>query len=236
MLFGRRKDAGARAIERRIGYRFSDPRLLEVALTHRSYANEQGLDEHYERLEFLGDAVLDLASAEWLFRRYPEDSEGELSRLKSYLVSEPVLAALGATLELGGAIRLGVGEERSGGREKPSLLCDVVEALIGAVYLDGGLVEARRVTEQLLEQARTEGSGWRKKDAKSALQEWLQSSGGAPPTYRLTGAHGPDHRKVFEVEVLVGERSVGRGSGRSKKLAEQEAAEAALENLEAFEE
>ncbi len=218
-------------VERRLGYRFGDSELLATALTHRSYANEQGLVAHYERLEFLGDAVLDLVSADWLFRRYPEATEGELSRIKSFLVSEPVLADLGCELGLGAAIRLGVGEERSGGREKPSLLADAVESVIGAVYLDGGPAQTTEVVQTLLRKAYRGHERWESSDPKSALQELLQAQGRPLPRYFLIASEGPDHEKLFTVAVRVGDDELGQGSGRSKKIAEQEAAQAALQRL-----
>jgi len=134
----------------RLGYTFVDGTLLTMALTHRSWANEQGLEKHYERAEFLGDAVLDLLVAHWLYTQHPGMAEGDLSKLKSHLVSEPVLAEWARDLDLGQTLRLGIGEDRSGGREKPSLLADVVEAVLGAIYLDGGLQAVRQVTDRWL--------------------------------------------------------------------------------------
>lgn len=221
-----------RAFQRRLGYRFTDPDLLEAALTHRSFANERGLGVNYERLEFLGDAVLDLVSAEWLYRSLPSGSEGELSKIKSFLVSEPVLAGVARRLDLGELIQLGVGEERSGGRDKPSLLADALESVIGALYLDGGLAAAAGVVEGQLQEAWADRREWRYRDAKSALQEDLQARGRTLPRYVLVGAAGPDHEKSFTVECRVAGTVLGRGEGRSKKHAEQAAAEAALRRLE----
>lgn len=219
------------ALETRLRHHFGDPALLETALTHRSYANEQGLNENYERLEFLGDAVLDLLTAEWLYRGAPEASEGYLTRRKSHLVSEPILARMADSLGLGELLRLGVGEARSGGDGKPSLLADVLEALIGALYLDGGLGAARRFVESLLEAMGGEGER-RFRDAKSALQEYLQARGRQLPRYVLKATEGPDHAKHFTVECRVRGLVVGVGSGRSKKIAEQAAAEDALRRTE----
>jgi len=218
-----------RQLAERLGHQFSAPNLLRMALTHRSYANERGLAENYERLEFLGDAVLAVSCADWLYRSYPEATEGELSKLKSFLVSEPVLARLAAGLELGPLIRLGVGEERSGGRGKPSLLADVLEAVIAAVYLDGGIAPACRLIERLLAQAEQDRGSEHQSDAKSALQEHLQAQGRALPRYELLAADGPDHEKVFTVECRVAGKALGSGQGRSKKHAEQAAAAAVLE-------
>ena len=165
---------GATALERRLKYRFRAPELLGMALTHRSYANEQGLADHYERLEFLGDAVLGMIAAEWLYDRHPGLPEGELSRLKSYLVSAPVLGRYAQEMDLGEELRLGVGEERSGGRAKRSLLADSLEAVIGAVYLDGGPKAARAVIEPILAaalSARPDSAA--ASDAKTHLQGFL---------------------------------------------------------------
>lgn len=153
-------------LRERLGHEFADPSLLEAALTHRSYANEKNLDVNYERLEFLGDAVLTLVSADWLYREQPDSSEGELSQIKGYLVSEAVLARVAADLDLGALIQLGVGEERSGGRAKPSLLADALESVIGALYVDGGLEVARKFIEGLLAEAHSGRGEGRYRDAK----------------------------------------------------------------------
>jgi ribonuclease-3 len=226
-VIGRR----ATPLEKRLGYRFRQPELLERALTHRSWAYEQGREEHYERLEFLGDAVLGLLAAEELFRGLPELREGELSKRKGFLVSGDVLARRGEELGLGELLRLGVGEERSGGRRKPSILADAVEALLGAVYLDGGLEAARRTVAALF----ADGLGRPAavaQDAKSRLQEVVQARGGTSPLYRPVDESGPDHDKRFTVEVEVAGAAIGRGFGRTKKIAEQEAAAVALAALE----
>ena len=220
-------------LEARLGHAFADAELFHRALTHRSGAQEgTGAEgDSYERLEFLGDAVLGLLAGEWLYRRLPA-AEGELSKRKSYLVSEPVLAEHARSLGLGPLLRLGVGEERSGGRDKPSLLADALEAMIGAVYLDGGLEAARRLVEPLLERGAVEYQlGADRRDAKTALQERLQAAGGALPEYRLAGSSGPDHEKLFAVECWADGRCIGHGAGSSKKRAEQEAAADALAHL-----
>ena len=222
-------------LERALGFRFRDRGLLERALTHRSYANEQGLERHNERLEFLGDAVLGLVAVEWLFRAHPELPEGDLSKLKAYLVSAPALAGFSGRLGIGGELRIGVGEERSGGRSKRSLLADTTEALFGAIYLDGGLEAARAVIEPLLEGLLGERSRVLDADAKTQLQEEVQSRGWDLPEYHLVAEAGPDHDKRFTVECRVREGSAGRGEGRSKKAAEQSAAAEALEALLAAE-
>jgi len=219
--------------QRRLGHRFRRRELIARALTHRSFAHERGDEEHYERLEFLGDAVLGTLAAEWVFVTFPDRPEGQLSQLKSYLVSETVLARRGEELELGPLLNLGVGEERSGGRSKTSLLADAMEALIGAVYLDGGLKAARKVVLPLLEEASERRAELGYVDAKTRVQELAQSRGWSLPEYRLVAAEGPDHRKLFRVECWVDGVRAGSGEGGSKKLAEQRAAAEALAALAA---
>lgn len=215
-------------LEERLHHAFVDSALLEVALTHRSFANEAGSPAHYERLEFLGDAVLGLATADWLFRRLAERTEGELSRFKATLVSEGSLARYAEQLGLGEHLRLGTGEERSGGRLKASLLADALEALFGAIYLDGGFEAVRPVVERYLEAASAWPEEDRPRDAKTALQEHAQGRGWELPQYTVIAERGPDHLKLFVVEVRLRGEVAGRGEGRSKKSAEQAAAAAAL--------
>lgn len=220
-------------LEGRLTYRFEDPDLLKMALTHRSWANEKGEVCHYERAEFLGDAVLDLVVAHWLYERHPDLAEGELSKLKSYLVSETVLAQWARDLDLGSGLRLGVGEERSGGREKPSLLADVMEAVLGAIFLDGGLEAVRQVVGRWLVSDMTDGlDRVPESDAKTTLQELAQSQGLELPVYLHVGEEGPDHDKRFFVECWLGGERISRGSGASKKRAEQNAARAALATMQ----
>ena len=228
MPFGRRP---LTPLEKRLGHRFKRPDLLELALTHRSYANEQGVPEHYERLEFLGDAVLGLVAAEWLYANHPELPEGELSKLKAQLVSRNTLAKHAEEIELGPSLRIGVGEDRSGGRTKASLLADSMEAVFGAIYLDGGLDAAQSAILDMLEGAGTERTQQRVTDAKTQLQEVAQALGWDLPEYRLVGAEGPDHNKVFSVECWLNGEPAGRGEGPSKKMAEQHAAADALSRL-----
>lgn len=218
-------------LEKRLDHRFKRPDLLELALTHRSYANEQGVPEHYERLEFLGDAVLGLVTADWLYANHPELPEGELSKLKAQLVSRNTLAKHAEEIELGPALRIGVGEDRSGGRTKASLLADSMEAIFGAIYLDGGLDAARCAILDMLEGAGTERTQQRVTDAKTELQEVAQALGWDLPEYRLVGAEGPDHNKVFSVECWLNGELAGKGEGPSKKMAEQHAAADALSRL-----
>lgn len=216
-----------------IGYHFDDFTLLLDALTHRSYANESS-SEHArdnERMEFLGDAILDLAASALLWRQYPDATEGELSRRRADLVCERALALIARTLELGELLRLGRGEEKSGGRDKPRLLAGALEALIAAVYLDAGEQEAISVARALLAPyVRTESPGER--DYKSRLQEMLQAGGRPPPKYHLVSSEGPAHDPKFHVEVRVEDRAIGRGTGKSKLRAEQVAAHEALHAIE----
>ncbi|MEM7050039.1 MAG: ribonuclease III [Acidobacteriota bacterium] len=226
--FGRRLSP----LEEQLGYRFRQPELIELAITHRSHANERGFSGNYERLEFLGDAVLGMVTADWLYRTLPDVPEGELSKLKSYLVSRPVLARRARFLGLGELMRLGVGEERSGGRSKDSLLADCMEAVLGAIYLDGGLEPVARLIRELLEDAMRFRRDRALIDAKTRLQELAQAEGWALPDYRLIEETGPDHSKTFTFECRLNGDRVGVGSGRSKKVAEQAAAAAALEIIE----
>ena len=215
-------------LQRRLRYRFADPELLATALTHRSAAHETG-GEHYERLEFLGDAVIGLVTARWLYEEFPDSPEGRLAKLKSHLVSAEALEQLALELELCGCLRLGAGEERSGGRHKRSLLADSIEAVVGALFLDAGLTQVRALLCPWL--ARCLESQEEDLDSKTRLQELLQAGGGVPPTYRVVSSEGPDHRRLFRVECLRGNEVLADGDGNSKKLAEQAAARRALELL-----
>lgn len=228
MAFGRRDPT---PLEKRLGYRFKRLDLLDLALTHRSWANEQGIPEQYERLEFLGDSVLGMIAAEWLYSTRPELPEGELSKLKAQFVSRQTLARHALALELGSDLKIGVGEDRSGGRTKASLLADSMEAIFGALYLDGGLEVARRVIIPMLEAGFEERGGQTMTDAKTQLQEVVQALGWDLPEYRLTSASGPDHSKVFVVECWLVGSLAGAGEGPNKKLAEQRAAADALVKL-----
>lgn len=223
------------ALEERLGYRFRHTELLERALTHRSLANEDatgGIMDN-ESLEFLGDAVLGFTIADALFRRFPEYDEGQKSKIKSMLVSTPTLARLSRQLEFGEFLMLGRGEEKTGGRRKQALLADTCEAVIAAIYVDGGIDEARafimRHFAPLLDEVRRPDYGGR--DHKSALQEYLQGHDFPLPEYHVASESGPDHRKLFLVEVRVRGEIIGQAQGRSKKEAEQDAARLALEKL-----
>jgi ribonuclease-3 len=223
------------ALQEAIGYRFHDTSLLEQALTHTSRANEDAsrVTAHNELLEFLGDAVLGFLVADLLFREFRGFREGQASKTKASLVSTATLARQAGRIGLGDHLRLGRGEEKTGGRQKPALLADAYEALIAAVYLDGGVEEARRFVQRqyqhLLDEVRERGVVAR--DHKSALQEHLQALDRPLPEYRLAAAVGPDHQKSFDVEVLVEGESLATGRGTSKKDAEQEAARLALDRL-----
>ena len=218
-------------LEERLGYRFHDPKLLEHALTHSSYANEHrssGVTSN-ERLEFLGDSILGLIVAEHLFRTHPDMPEGELTRTRAALVCEDSLHEVALTLDLGSYLRLGKGEAAGGGRTRASILADATEATLAAVYLDGGLDPVRAIIQRFILDKEREKAVDR--DYKTALQEWVQRTPGQPIAYRLVDELGPDHARVFVMEVTVGGRSAGQGRGRTKKEAEQLAAKAALEKL-----
>ena len=223
------------ALETRLGYRFRDRGLLEHALTHKSKAHEDpsgGVIDN-ESLEFLGDAVLGLVIADALFRTFPDFSEGQKSKIKAMLVSTTALAELAERLQLGDHMILGRGEEKTGGRQKQALLADTCEALIAAIYLDGGLEPARQfIMRELGDDVEQAGQpDYFGRDHKSRLQEELQSLGRPLPVYRVAGEAGPEHRKMFHVEVLVAGDILAQGAGRTKKDAEQEAAKAALQRL-----
>jgi ribonuclease-3 len=217
-------------MEESLGHSFQDKTLLTEALTHRSFANEyhaENLPDN-ERFEFLGDAVLDLAISEYLMVTLPEAPEGQLTRIRAEVVSMPGLARIASFLDIGPAMLLGKGEERSGGREKTSLLADAVEALIGAVFTDGGFDAAKAVVLPLFVPMLEEASKVEGQDFKSRLQEMLQASQRALPIYKVADASGPDHERIFLVEVIVDDTVISSGQGRTKKSAEQAAAELAL--------
>jgi ribonuclease-3 len=225
-----------RALEQVIGYTFRDAGLLEQAMTHTSRAHEDvtgGVADN-ESLEFLGDAVLGLVVADTLFHQYPNYDEGQKSKIKAAVVSTQSLARHAEHLRLGEHLILGRGEEKTGGRFKQALLADGYEALIAALYLDGGLEAAETFLRKELKDAIDEGSAQTfVRDYKSALQERLQALGRPLPEYRVSGEAGPDHRKTFSIEVVVSGEVLGAASGRAKKEAEQEAARLALEQLSA---
>ena len=221
-----------KSIEEKIGYSFKDRRLLETALTHSSYAREKGGGVFNERMEFLGDAMLDAIAGEELYKEFPGKGEGFLSRTRASLVCEKFLFEVASGLDLGEYLRLGPGEEKTGGRQRPSILADAVEALIGAVFLDGGYESARGVVRRLLSDGFRDAREGKLlvTDYKTALQELLQSEGASAADIRYVdaGQSGPDHDKVFTVKLMINGRQEAEGVGKSKKQAQQNAAEAAL--------
>lgn len=227
-------------LQSRLGRKFKNPALLARALTHSSSVPElrvAGINEaesgDNEQLEFLGDAVLNLLASEYLLEKFPDWSEGQLSKSRARLVNAHALEQAARRLRLGKHLRVGRGEEKTGGREKPALLADAFEAVVAAVYLDGGLRAAREMLcASLFEQALEErGDRLFEADRKSALQEYLQGRGGSPAEYRLASESGPDHRKLFRIEVWVNGVCLATGEGTTKKEAEQRGARAALEKL-----
>lgn len=218
---------------KRLNLPFKDYFLLSRALTHRSFLNEnKDAIEDNERLEFLGDAVLDFIVAEWLYNHYPEKPEGDLTRLRAALVYTDQLANFAKEIDLGKALRLGHGEIQAGGRERMTLLCDAFEALIGALYLQGGICVVNDFMVPLLENVVDDiFRNHMDDDTKSRLQEWAQGNGFTSPRYVLVREDGPDHAKSFEMEVRIGRKSYGRGMGSSKQTAEKAAAKEALITL-----
>ncbi|HVH71367.1 MAG TPA: ribonuclease III [Candidatus Dormibacteraeota bacterium] len=232
-------------LEERLGHKFSNRELLNRALTHSSALPElrgAGADtppsvtqlSDNERFEFLGDAVLELLASEYLLAAFPEWSEGQLSKSRARIVNASSLESAARRLHLGEHLRLGRGEEKTGGREKQTLLADAFEAIVAAVYLDAGLHAARDLLERTLFEQALEERGERisESDRKSALQEFLQGRGQPPAEYRLAGESGPDHQKTFQIEVWINGECLATGEGSTKKEAEQQAARSALEQLE----
>ena len=217
-------------LEEKLGYTFQSPELLENALTHSSCANEsRGKLQSNERLEFLGDSILGMVVADHLYRNHPDLPEGELTRTRSALVCEESLVEVAQALGLGEYLKLGKGEEAGGGRHRPSIQADAVEAVLAAVYLDGGIGSARKLIQKFILDREAEKSASR--DYKTALQELVQRESGQVLAYQLVGEEGPDHDKRFFVEVDLNGTPVGSGQGRSKKEAEQMAAKAAIGKL-----
>ncbi len=227
----KRDQESASSPAERLGLSFSNRSLLTRALTHRSYANEHDdAVEDNERLEFLGDAVLDFIVGEWVFHRFPEMPEGNLTKIRSSLVRNERLAEFARRLDLGSLLRLGRGEKSSGGHLRDSLLGSAFEALIGALYLDAGIESVKRFVVPFLDQSR-EAIIQELNDPKSELQEITQSMKMGTPYYRVIGVSGPDHARLFEVQVEIAGQVKGRGKGSSKSIAEREAARDALTNL-----
>ena len=222
------------ALEKRLNYRFKDQSLFQMALTHSSHAYEtQDHPLDNERLEFLGDSVVGLIAADFFYAMYPEANEGDLSKFKSSASSTVALADYARQIKLDEVIHLGKGEEKSGGRKKSTILAGSFEALIGAIYIDGGFDAARTVYERLLEgsYAKVKKQGHEINNYKSALQEFLQKEDLPAPQYKMVTAAGPDHRKEFVVEVIVNKTVLGRAKGPSRKVAEQKAAENVLKSF-----
>ncbi len=215
------------ALQERLGHRFADQRLLERALTHRSFSAD-----HYERLEFLGDSVLSLAVSGLLYERLSNQPEGDLSRIRANLVKQDTLHGLADVLRLSPLLRLGEGEIRSGGRERPSILADALEAILGAVYLDAGFDAANALVRRLYQSVDlSPGQSVQGKDPKTALQEWLQGRKMKLPAYRVAATTGEAHRQTFEVVCQIETGHEERGSGASRRAAEQAAAAAMLQYL-----
>ena len=221
--------AGLNELEQQLEYCFADKTLLFQALTHTSFENEHSGSGDYQRLEFLGDAVLGLVLAETVYSRFPTGDEGVLSRLRSQIVDQDTLAGIARNIGLGQYILLGKGEEQSFGRDKDSILADVIEAVLAAIYLDGGLNAARQLIVRLFDEViDARESALNFSDAKSELQELVSARRLSPPLYRMCSESGPPHDRLFRFQVLVGEVIVGEGEGRSKKSAQQAAAVQAL--------
>ena len=224
-----------RTLEERLGYTFRDRKRLEGALYHSSYANEHrslGINSN-ERLEFLGDAVLGLVTADYLFRKHPDLPEGDLTRIRAALVCEESLHEVAQSLDLGSYLKLGKGEEAGGGRQRASILADATESVFAAVYLDGGITAASELIHRvLLDVEREEVVEERRRDYKTLLQEHIQRKAGQELTYCMVREEGPDHAKTFVTEVRLNGTAIGEGSGHSKKESEQMAAKSALEKLD----
>ena len=215
-------------LQNKIGYKFTDENLLRQAVTHSSFANEKHLKKHSdnERLEFLGDAVLEIVSSEFLYKSYPKKSEGDLTKVRASLVCEPTLALCTREIDLGKYLYLGKGEDLNGGRMRNSILSDALEAVIGAIYLDGGFENAKKFIHRfILTDIEHKKLFY---DCKTSLQEVIQGHYEEELNYRLVSEEGPDHDKKFSVEARIGEKVIGRGIGHTKKAAEQEAAYQAL--------
>lgn len=218
------------ALEERLEYQFHDLALLDTALTHTSYVKGDGrASAHNERLEFLGDAVLELCTSEYLFTRFPDSDEGAMTRLRAQAVCESALYEVAKDYGFGRLLLLGRGEDHSGGREKPSILSDAVEAVIGALYIDGGMEVAKRFIMRFVQKSVEDAMAGRLiKDHKTMLQEYVQKHHMGQIAYELIGSSGPDHNKTFSMRVLVAGETAGTGEGRTKQEAGQQAARAAL--------
>lgn len=222
------------ALERRIGYKFKNPLYLRTALSHSSYVNEMSsknkaqIIKDYERLEFLGDAVLEMVVSEYLFLLYPDMKEGDMTKKRASLVREEALFSRADDIDIKSAVLLGKGEEKGGGRNRASIISDAIEALIGALFLDGGIDCASKFIHDFILKRDKETASC---DYKTVLQELVQSSGSEKINYRLISTKGPEHARVFESSAILNGKEIGRGEGSSKKLSEQEAAKEALSIL-----
>jgi len=215
-------------LEDRLGYRFENKQLIIEALTHKSYKKPY----NNERLEFLGDAVLDLIVGEYLFLKFPTSNEGILSKIRASLVNESGFTLLARTIHLGDYMYLSLAEENNNGRDKPSLLSNAFEAIIGAIYLEAGLQKAKDIAIKLLEECHPKiDLQSLSKDYKTTLQELTQATHGVTPVYQLIGSSGPDHKKEFEIAVVLDDQEISRAKGKSKKDAQQKAAQIALDRL-----
>lgn len=217
-------DKDLKGLEQKISYRFHNPKLIQQAMTHSSFANEHRLEKARcnERLEFLGDAVLEVISSDFLFHKYTDKPEGELTKIRASIVCEPTLAYCASEIGLGNYLRLGKGEEATGGRDRSSVVSDAMEALIGAIYLDGGFASAKEFVEQfILNDIEHKQLFY---DSKTILQEMVQAAGDLNLQYEILKEEGPDHNKTFEVRALLADEEIGRGTGRTKKSAEALAA------------
>ena len=232
MNLRRKSEAIVLALEDKINYHFSEPSLLLHALTHSSYANEMRLDKekNNERLEFLGDAVLELVTSEYVYREYKDVSEGDLTKLRASIVCEQTLSTCAKDLNIGEYLLLGKGEDITGGRERNSILSDAMEAVIGAIYLDGGFTNAKEFIHNfILDDLKNKDLFF---DSKTILQEIIQNENhNKKIRYKLISEEGPDHNKTFTIAVFIGNEEIGCGKGRTKKAAEQEAAFQAIQKL-----
>lgn len=219
-------------IETVIGYKFKNKKLLKEALTHKSHAMEHGLKTHNERLEFLGDSILGLIVSYYLFDKYPKENEGYLSKIKSYAVSRTSLTVWAKEINLGEYLHLGIGEEQNGGKKRSSILSNAIEAVIGAVYIDGGINPAADFVTNWLERQSFENDH---RDYKSELQEIIQKRFKTPPDYEVLSAEGPEHAKIFTVKVKLKKKVLGIGTGKNKKEAQQEAAKSAFIHFRNYE-
>lgn len=217
-----------RQLEQKLSYVFTNKQLIIEALTHKSYKKPY----NNERLEFLGDAVLDLIVGQYLFDKFPKSDEGILSKIRASLVNESGFTLLANALDLGNYIYLSTAEENNNGRKKPSLLSNAFEAIMGAIYLEAGLEKTREITIQLLEACHPKiDLDSLSKDYKTALQELTQATHGITPTYQMLGSSGPDHKKEFEISIILNDETIAKAKGKSKKYAQQKAAKIALEKL-----